>query len=194
MAAFIGYRVAASAAMFRVDSIDVTGTSRTSAEEIAGLTRRAVARTGRNYPHTVLPEVKCTCPVLPGPSIANLAGEMKGSCDRPKDGVWSLYSLAQSFPQNVNGTWQSSVPAKVQSCPRTSSNGKLNLYGQCFSYSCRNLHRENDIELADCYCPGLVVVGSQRTFATQAGQCGVQVCSEIPVGGPFQLPPGTCDQ
>ena len=151
-------------------------------------------RTGRNYPHTVLPEVKCTCPVLPGPSIANLAGEMKGSCDRPKDGVWSLYSLAQSFPQNVNGTWQPSVPAKVQSCPRTSSNGKLNLYGQCFSYSCRNLHRENDIELADCYCPGLVVVGSQRTFATQAGQCGDQVCSEIPVGGPFQLPPGTCDQ
>ena len=46
MAAFIGYRVAASAAMFQVASIDVTGTSRTSAEEIEGLTRRAVARTG----------------------------------------------------------------------------------------------------------------------------------------------------
>lgn len=46
MAAFIGYRVAASAAMFQVTSIDVTGTSRTSAEEIEGLTRRAVARTG----------------------------------------------------------------------------------------------------------------------------------------------------
>lgn len=46
MAAFIGYRVAASAAMFQVSSIDVTGTSRTSAEEIEGLTRRAVARTG----------------------------------------------------------------------------------------------------------------------------------------------------
>ena len=46
MAAFIGYRVAASAAMFQVAQIDVTGTSRTSAEEIEGLTRRAVARTG----------------------------------------------------------------------------------------------------------------------------------------------------
>ena len=46
MAAFIGYRVAASAAMFQVTRIDVTGTSRTSAEEIEGLTRRAVARTG----------------------------------------------------------------------------------------------------------------------------------------------------
>jgi cell division protein FtsQ len=46
MAAFIGYRVAASAAMFQVAQIDVSGTSRTSAEEIEGLTRRAVARTG----------------------------------------------------------------------------------------------------------------------------------------------------
>jgi cell division protein FtsQ len=46
MATFVGYRVAASAAMFQVASIDVTGTSRTSAEEIEGVTRRAVARTG----------------------------------------------------------------------------------------------------------------------------------------------------
>jgi cell division protein FtsQ len=46
MATFIGYRVAASAAMFQIRSVDVTGTSRTSAEEIEGLTRRAVARTG----------------------------------------------------------------------------------------------------------------------------------------------------
>src|SRR2546421_11341247 len=42
----VGYRVAASAALFQLQSIDVTGTSRTSADEIAGLTRRATARTG----------------------------------------------------------------------------------------------------------------------------------------------------
>src|SRR6266568_8455676 len=42
----VGYRAAASASMFQVRGIDVTGTSRTSAEEIAGLTRRATARTG----------------------------------------------------------------------------------------------------------------------------------------------------
>jgi cell division septal protein FtsQ len=42
----IGYRVAASASLFQLRSIDVTGTSRTSAEEIEGLTRRAVARSG----------------------------------------------------------------------------------------------------------------------------------------------------
>ena len=46
MAAFIGYRVAASAAMFQVTRIDVSGTSRTSANDIEALTRRAVARTG----------------------------------------------------------------------------------------------------------------------------------------------------
>ena len=42
----VGYRVAASAALFQVRTIDVTGTTRTSAEEIESLTRRAVARTG----------------------------------------------------------------------------------------------------------------------------------------------------
>ena len=46
VALFVGYRVAASASFFQARSIDVTGTSRISAEEIEGLTRRAVARTG----------------------------------------------------------------------------------------------------------------------------------------------------
>jgi cell division protein FtsQ len=44
--AIVGYRMAASAALFQVQAIDVSGTSRTSAEEIQGLTRRALARTG----------------------------------------------------------------------------------------------------------------------------------------------------
>ena len=42
----VGYRVAASASLFQVRKIDVVGTSRTSAAEIEGLTRRAVTRTG----------------------------------------------------------------------------------------------------------------------------------------------------
>ena len=44
--AIVGYRMAASAALFQVQAIDVNGTSRTSAEEIQGLTRRALSRTG----------------------------------------------------------------------------------------------------------------------------------------------------
>jgi cell division protein FtsQ len=46
IALIVGYRVAASASLFQVRSIDVVGTSRTSAEEIEGLTRRYVTRTG----------------------------------------------------------------------------------------------------------------------------------------------------
>jgi cell division protein FtsQ len=42
----VGYRFAASAALFQVQTIDVSGTSRTSADEIQGLTHRAVAHTG----------------------------------------------------------------------------------------------------------------------------------------------------
>ena len=42
----VSYRVASSASMFQVQSIDVVGTSRTSADEIEGLVRRAVSRTG----------------------------------------------------------------------------------------------------------------------------------------------------
>jgi cell division protein FtsQ len=42
----VGYQVASSAALFQVQAIDVSGTSRTSADEIQGLTRRALARTG----------------------------------------------------------------------------------------------------------------------------------------------------
>lgn len=46
IALFIGYRVAASASLFQVKSVDVTGTSRTSSDEIATLARRVASRTG----------------------------------------------------------------------------------------------------------------------------------------------------
>ena len=42
----IGYRAASSASLFQVHAVEVVGTSRTSAEEIEGLVRRAVSRTG----------------------------------------------------------------------------------------------------------------------------------------------------
>lgn len=42
----IGYRAASSASLFQVRAVDVVGTSRTSAEEIESLVRRAVSRTG----------------------------------------------------------------------------------------------------------------------------------------------------
>lgn len=42
----VGYRAASSAALFQVRTVEVVGTSRTSAEEIGTLVRRSVARTG----------------------------------------------------------------------------------------------------------------------------------------------------
>lgn len=46
IAIVIGYRAAASASLFQVKTIDISGTSRTSADEISSLTRRAVSKTG----------------------------------------------------------------------------------------------------------------------------------------------------
>jgi cell division septal protein FtsQ len=43
---FVGYRVAASASLFQVRSVDVIGTSRISTAEIEVLTRRAASKTG----------------------------------------------------------------------------------------------------------------------------------------------------
>ena len=42
----IGYRAASSASLFQVRAVEVAGTSRTSAEEIEGLVRRTVSRSG----------------------------------------------------------------------------------------------------------------------------------------------------
>jgi cell division protein FtsQ len=42
----ISYRAASSASLFQVRAVEVVGTSRTSAEEIEGLVRRTVSRTG----------------------------------------------------------------------------------------------------------------------------------------------------
>ncbi|HXH37930.1 MAG TPA: hypothetical protein VNN08_04845 [Thermoanaerobaculia bacterium] len=154
--------------------------------------------TGRKYPGTKVPEVVCECPVLQGPSLADLSGEMQGSCKPPVDsksgktGIWSLYSTAASFPQKIDGAWQKDVAATPQNCPAKGGQpSRRLLYGQCFSYSCKDVREADGVPIADCYCPALTVIDPNRQFATQAGQCQQSVCTEIPVGGPFVLPPGT---
>ncbi len=154
--------------------------------------------TGKRLPNSKFREVVCTCPVLQGPSIAALhGGNMQGSCKPPVDpqtgktGVWSLYSTVASFPQEVNGTWQKDVAATLHLCPATNGNPpKRNYYGQCFSYSCTNLHEENGIPVAECHCPAWFILDTDRGFNTEAGQCQASICTQIPVGGPFNV---TCD-
>ncbi len=46
IALVIAYRAAASASLFQLRAIDVTGATRVSSEEVSAVTRRAVARTG----------------------------------------------------------------------------------------------------------------------------------------------------
>jgi len=61
---FVGYRTASSASLFQVRRIDVTGTSRTSPEEIAGLVRRAAGKTG--VWRADLPAISAELERLPG--------------------------------------------------------------------------------------------------------------------------------
>jgi hypothetical protein len=68
------------------------------------------------------PEADCTCPVLLGPSVANLAGgNMQGSCKPPGPGqIWSTYELRPDIPQALTN-WVPTLPeaaAPPLFCPR----------------------------------------------------------------------------
>lgn len=60
----IGYRAASSASLFQVRTVEVVGASRTSADEIEGLVRRTVSRTG--VWRADLPELSAELTRLPG--------------------------------------------------------------------------------------------------------------------------------
>src|SRR5690242_1215797 len=49
------------------------------------------------------PEADCTCPVILGPSLANLAGgNMQGSCEPPGPGqIWSTFQIRRAIPQAI---------------------------------------------------------------------------------------------
>jgi cell division septal protein FtsQ len=61
---FVGYRTASSASLFQVRRIDVSGTSRTSPEEIAGFVRRAAGKSG--VWRADLPAISAELERLPG--------------------------------------------------------------------------------------------------------------------------------
>src|SRR6202162_3063313 len=56
------------------------------------------------------PEADCTCPVVLGPSIANLAGgNMQGSCEPPPDTIWSTYQPRPNITQALTN-WVPTLP------------------------------------------------------------------------------------
>jgi len=155
--------------------------------------------TGQTFPNTSFPEVVCECPVLSGPALADLTGgNMQGSCNPPADGVWSLFWPSLDIPQEINGVWQQNARALPHNCPSTIGGRDSNqpvLFGQCFSYSCKNVRKINGVLVADCYCPAQQIVDPRKhEFAVQAGQCQESVCTQIPVGAPFDVPGNFCRQ
>jgi len=148
-------------------------------------------------------EAQCTCPIFPGPSIADVNGgnmglrSGPGRCTPPTivngidvgdDGIWSLYSPMAAIPQEINnwnqGKKKSAAPPNF--CPASATN----TFANCFSFACVRAGKINGVEVATCFCPigesltgGVVTSGTP--FGTQAGQGNEDICSEIPVGAPF---------
>jgi hypothetical protein len=149
------------------------------------------------------PEVQCTCPIFPGPSIADVSGGNMGrplgpgNCSAPTivngmhvgdDGIWSLYSPMGEIPQEINNWNQGKIKsaAPPNSCPLDTTN----TFANCFSFACVRAGKINGVEVATCFCPTGesltgTVVAPGTPFGTQAGQRNPDICSQLPVGAPF---------
>jgi hypothetical protein len=144
----------------------------------------------------VFPELDCTCPVILGKSIANLAGgNMQGSCEPPGPGqIWSSYEIRDNIPQALTN-WVPTLPeaaAPPQVCPKSLNLG--NQYAQCFSFSCDSETYINNVPVVTCHCAlGATLAGtpaaSQSSFVTQAGQGDQAFCAEHPIGNAISIPP-----
>jgi hypothetical protein len=141
------------------------------------------------------PEADCTCPVLLGPSIANLAGgNMQGSCEPPGRGeIWSTYQPRPNIPQALTN-WDPTPPADAAPpllCPKRLGLG--NQLVNCFSFLCNKQRYINNVPVVTCHCPiGESLAGTpvpaSTAFLTQAGQGDRAVCRDYPVSGPISLP------
>ena len=126
------------------------------------------------------PAASCTCPVLRGDNIADLAaGNMEGSCEAPPGYVWSTYEINTYYPQYIDGTWQD-ADADIQICPSEYS------YSQCWNWKCELGEVVDGVQLAECTCP---IGKTPFDFVTQAGQGNPDACADLPVGGPLFFDP-----
>src|SRR5262245_27062662 len=76
----------------------------------------------------------------------------------------------------------------LNSCPVSTTD----TFAQCFSFACERAGEINGVKVANCFCPigeslTGTVVEPGTAFTTQAGQGKEDICSELPVGGAFQL-------
>jgi hypothetical protein len=140
------------------------------------------------------PEAACTCPVLLGPSIANLAGgNMRGSCAPPPGHIWSTYQPRPNIPQALTN-WVPTLPeaaAPPLFCPKFPPLGQRLV--NCFSFLCEDEHYINNVPVVTCHCPiGESLAGTpvppRTAFLTQAGQGDPAYCKKFPVSGPISPP------
>jgi hypothetical protein len=141
------------------------------------------------------PEADCTCPVILGPSIANLSGgNMQGSCEPPGPGqIWSEYQIRPNIPQALTN-WVPTLPEaaiQAQVCPASLNLG--NQYAQCFSMSCDTETYINNVPVVTCHCAiGATLTGtpaaSQSSFGIFAGQGDEAFCAEHPVSNVISIP------
>ena len=137
------------------------------------------------------PEADCTCPVILGPSIANLAGgNMQGSCEPPgPDTIWSTYQPRPTIPQALTNWVPAAAPPLF--CPKRLGLG--NQLVNCFSFLCDSQTYINNAPVVTCHCPiGESLAGTpvppRTAFLTQAGQGDEATCRMYPVSGPISLP------
>ena len=145
----------------------------------------------------LFPAAECLCPILPGPSLADVSGGNMGEplgpgdCTPPEDdGVWSLYSTAvTNIPQEINN-WNTGKKKSATS-PLLCIKTPMITFANCFSFACVRAGKiHGNVEVATCFCPfGESVSGEPvapgTAFETQAGQGSPDICSQIPVGIPF---------
>jgi hypothetical protein len=134
------------------------------------------------------PEADCTCPVILGQSLADLAGgNMQGSCDPPGPGqLWSEYQIRPDIPQAITN-WVPHLPedfAPAQVCPASLNLG--NQYAQCYSMACDDETYINNVPVVTCHCAlGATLFGtpakSNSSFTILAGQGDPRYCAKHPI-------------
>lgn len=147
-------------------------------------TGKQIAVNASNGTVVMYPEAVAVCPVLHGPSVADVTGgNMKGSCTQPgPNQVWSLYQVREKFAQAPS--WKRNTVA----APRTFVTGgtPTTSISNMFSFACTKTKRAHLFGpmLANCYGPisedvqGIpVAVGTKVITQAPAG-------ATYPVGGP----------
>jgi hypothetical protein len=145
------------------------------------------------------PEANCTCPIVSGQGITDLAGgNMQGSCKPPvaadgSVGVWSYYAAHSHIAQAIT-LWVASGPDAL--APPMFCSKSLNLAAttvNCFAFACDAQTYINGVPVATCHCPigesfDGTPVAPHTAFFTQAGQEDQRYCAAHPVAGEISTP------